>query len=198
MSPVCVRSTGLRRGATAAHHAPMAMSEAAAGELCRLLDAHGLDYWVIGGWGVDALIGRGTRAHKDLDLLLPLSQHARTWRLLHDHQFSLQYRWDENVDVPGELLPGAVQPTAYVLEDPIGRQLDVHVVDDRSPAVRPLWATDQQFVAGALEAEGHIDGMRVRCMSAQMQLLAHEGYELPATQQADVVLLRSLLDRTCP
>jgi lincosamide nucleotidyltransferase A/C/D/E len=188
----------LRRAATAAHDAPVAISEAAAGELCRLLDAHRLDYWVIGGWGVDALLGRVTRAHKDLDLLLPVRQHARAWRLLHQHQFSLQYRWEENVDIPGELLPGGLQPTAYVLEDPLGRQLDVHVLDDRSPVARPLWATDQQFIAGALEAEGQIDGLRVRCMSAQMQLLAHEGYELPPTQHADVVLVRSLLDGDVP
>jgi lincosamide nucleotidyltransferase A/C/D/E len=147
---------------------------------------------VVGGWGVDALLGRCTREHKDLDVLLVVSQHAQAWRLLHDNGYRLAYRWEENVDVPGELV-GGVQPTAYVLEDPAGRQVDVHVLDDRSCCVTPLWSTDRRLIPGALDARGTIDGVRVRCMSARMQLAAHEGYELPETHRADVVKLRQLI-----
>jgi hypothetical protein len=105
------------------------MSERDAGRLCRLLDQHELRYWVVGGWGVDALLGEVTREHNDLDLLLVGSQHATTWRLLHDHGFALAYTWEENVDVPGDLVEGT-QPTAYVLRDSEGRELDVHVLDE--------------------------------------------------------------------
>lgn len=28
-------------------------------------DAGGIDYWVDGGWGIDALLGRQTREHRD-------------------------------------------------------------------------------------------------------------------------------------
>jgi lincosamide nucleotidyltransferase A/C/D/E len=155
-------------------------------------------YWVVGGWGVDALLGRCTREHKDLDVLLVVSQHARAWRLLHDHEYLLAYRWGENVDapgdlLPGDLLPGEVHPTAYVLEDQSGRQVDVHALDDRWPDLHPLWSTDRKFIPGVLDAQGTIDGVRVRCMSAQMQLVAHEGYELPEAHQVDVVELRQFL-----
>jgi aminoglycoside phosphotransferase (APT) family kinase protein len=177
-------------------HGSVVMTEAAAGELCRLFDERGLRCWVVGGWGVDALLGRWTREHKDLDVLLAVSEHAQAWRLLHDRGYLLAYRWEENVDVPGDFLPGGVQPTAYVLEDPSGQQVDVHVLDDRTRDLRPLWSSDHTLIAGALDAEGTIDGVRVRCMSARMQLVAHEGYELPEAHQADVVELRRLLRTT--
>ena len=36
------------------------------------LEGEGIEVWVAGGWGIDALVGRQTRQHRDLDLLLPL------------------------------------------------------------------------------------------------------------------------------
>jgi lincosamide nucleotidyltransferase A/C/D/E len=33
----------------------------------------GVEIWLDGGWGVDALVGRQTRAHADLDLALARS-----------------------------------------------------------------------------------------------------------------------------
>lgn len=131
--------------------------------------------------------------HKDLDVLFVLSQHERAWRVLHEKGYRLAYTWEENVDVAGDLMDSGVQPTAYVLEHPSGGQVDVHVVDDRSPEPRPLWSTDRRFRSGALTAHGTIDRFPVLCMSAQMQLIAHEGYELPETHRDDVAKLRKLL-----
>ena len=37
------------------------------------LDAVGVEWCVDGGWGVDALVGRQTRPHKDLDLRVSAS-----------------------------------------------------------------------------------------------------------------------------
>lgn len=169
------------------------MTEASAGELCRTLDQGGIRAWIVGGWGVDALLGRCTRQHKDLDVLLRRSQHEHAWQILHERGYRLAYRWEENVDVPGTVIDGTVQPTAYVLQDQSGRQVDVHVLDDRPPALTPLWSTDRTFIPGALDAWGTIDGVHVRCMSARMQLIAHEGYELPSEHQADVAALERLL-----
>lgn len=36
-----------------------------------LLSDADVETWVSGGWGVDALVGRQTRTHRDLDLLVP-------------------------------------------------------------------------------------------------------------------------------
>lgn len=160
-----------------------------------MLDAlqRGLPFWVVGSWGVDALLG-STRLRKDLDLLIGVRGHEPAWQLLHELGFQLAYRWEENVDLPGAFIDGDVQPTAYVLEDPSGRQVDIHVVDDRRPQVTPLWSSDRPFVPGALDGSGVIATVPVRCMSVRMQLLAHEGYELPSAQRADVAILEQLLD----
>jgi lincosamide nucleotidyltransferase A/C/D/E len=34
------------------------------------LEAAGVDAWIDGGWGIDALLGRQTRQHDDLDLVV--------------------------------------------------------------------------------------------------------------------------------
>lgn len=176
------------------HDRLVVMPETSAAELCQFLDEDGLRYWVVGGWGVDALLERCTRAHKDLDVLFVLSQHDRAWRLLHEQGYRLAYLWEENVDVPGNLVDDRVQPTAYMLEHPSGGLVDVHVLDDRTDELRAGWTTDRVFCPGALDARGSIDGYDVPCMSAAMQLITHEGYELPEAHQRDVIELRRLID----
>ena len=39
------------------------MSEAQVAALCLDLEADEIELWLIGGWGIDALLGRQTRAH---------------------------------------------------------------------------------------------------------------------------------------
>ena len=95
-----------------------------------------------------------------------------------------------------DILTGGIHPTAYVLEDRSGRHVDIHVIDDRSASPTPLWTTSRPFLPGALDAIGTIDGVQVRCMSAQMQLAAHESYDLPEAHRADVANLRELISRT--
>jgi len=39
-------------------------------EFCDLMAKHGVEIWIDGGWGVDALLGHQTRLHDDLDIAL--------------------------------------------------------------------------------------------------------------------------------
>jgi lincosamide nucleotidyltransferase A/C/D/E len=161
------------------------MSAARVREIHRLLAAEGVRCWVVGGWGVDALLGRQTREHEDLDVLLVRSEHPRAWDLLHGAGFSLDHLWEENQDDLGGP-EGAALPTAYVLVDADGGQVDVHVLDDD---LSPLWVTDRPLEDGALDASGTIDDLTVACMSASMQRVAHTGYELPEEQRRDLQAL---------
>ncbi|HET8987787.1 MAG TPA: hypothetical protein VFN43_04675 [Humibacillus sp.] len=45
---------------------------AAIGHVSGLLDAAGIDHWLFGGWAVDFWVGRITRAHHDIDLVVAL------------------------------------------------------------------------------------------------------------------------------
>src|SRR5262249_33664713 len=102
------------------------MSASDAIALCRLLGEHTIRYWVMGGWGVDALLHRETRPHKDLDLLITLSNLPRLWKLLQEHGFTLQYVWEENLWL--EMEPERL-PTAFVVADEQQREIDAHVID---------------------------------------------------------------------
>jgi len=58
-------------------------------DVVQLLDwlSEGVEVWLDGGWGVDALVGEQTRVHKDLDLIV-LGEHASRMReLLSRHGF---------------------------------------------------------------------------------------------------------------
>lgn len=39
-------------------------------EIVQLLNQHGIEFYVDGGWGVDALLGEQTRPHADLNIVI--------------------------------------------------------------------------------------------------------------------------------
>ena len=54
-----------------------------------LLETDGIDVWLDGGWGVDALLGHQTRDHDDLDLVVELDYATRIIELLAGLGYSL-------------------------------------------------------------------------------------------------------------
>jgi lincosamide nucleotidyltransferase A/C/D/E len=58
------------------------MTAEAASDVIKLLEQHGLEVTVDGGWAVDALLGLPTRAHQDLDIALPDKHVPRLRELL--------------------------------------------------------------------------------------------------------------------
>jgi Aminoglycoside-2''-adenylyltransferase len=55
---------------------------AALASVHELLDRHGIDYWLFGGWAVDFYVGSVTRPHDDVDIAVWLTDHARVAELL--------------------------------------------------------------------------------------------------------------------
>jgi lincosamide nucleotidyltransferase A/C/D/E len=156
--------------------------------LCRLLELHHIRYWVMGGWGVDALLGRESRPHKDLDLLVALGDLPKLGRLFHEHGFTQQWVWRENRWVDGE---GVRWPTAFVVADRQGRELDVHVIDIGPDAAIVQHYDDPWPFPASITGEGTIDGARVPCVSKETQLAMHIGYPLPDGQRRDLELLQA-------
>jgi lincosamide nucleotidyltransferase A/C/D/E len=163
--------------------------------LYRALAAADAPVWLMGGWGVDALLGRQTRPHHDVDILVRAADLERLRLCLLDLGFALAYTWDDEVRwVRDDSWSTSLeQPSAFVYRHPDRREVDVHVVkqsDDGS--VEMLWNVPYAFTADGLHATGAIDGHSVRCLSREMQLRAHTGYELPAHHLQDVELLNEL------
>jgi len=154
-----------------------------------LLDS-GIRVWLTGGWGIDALLGEQTRPHKDLDVLVLLDDVVRLRELMARDGYGLKELWSENRFVADE--DGVETATAFVLQDAAGRELDVHAMrlDDLGNGI-PAWEADGFVLRSQdLAGEGTIAGMAVQCLTAEMQVLCHQGYELPEVQLRDVELLR--------
>lgn len=155
-----------------------------------MLRGRGVRCWVMGGWGVDALLGAQSREHHDLDVLVPRDDLAALGDVFRDHGFEIRHVWEtENrwVDVDGN-----TWPTAFVAATQHGVELDVHVIERRSGAVIPVCNVPWTFGPGSLEGRGVIAGRPVDCLSAESQLAMHRGYELPEAHQRDVEILRRL------
>jgi lincosamide nucleotidyltransferase A/C/D/E len=137
-----------------------------------------IDVWLDGGWGVDALIGEQTREHDDLDLVTARS----------DVPLLIETLGQEGYEVAkGQL------PTCIVLLDPIGRQVDVHPVafnDAGDGIYRMEDGRDWAYPAAGFAGRGSIAGQSVPCLTPEVQVLCHAGYELAETDRHDLAVLR--------
>jgi lincosamide nucleotidyltransferase A/C/D/E len=156
------------------------------------MEAQGVRLWLMGGWGVDALVGRQTRPHHDVDVLVEVATLERFRERLHELGFEFQYLWDDETwSVHDQSWSNAdAQPTAFVYAHPDGREIDVHVVRrDEHRGVMTLWNAPYEFTLGGLQGTGTVAGHRVRCLTREMQIEAHTGYDLPPHHVADLQLL---------
>jgi lincosamide nucleotidyltransferase A/C/D/E len=149
------------------------------------LEAVGIPVWLSGGWGVDALVGHQTRRHGDLDLLLDCVHEQRAVAEL----AALGYHTLTSEPGPGPLVPRRV-----VVYDAMGRSVDLHPVDlghwlATAIAERLPDADDPETAAFA---EGHIGERRVQCLSAALQIAAHEGYPGRDVDRHDLDVLQRL------
>jgi lincosamide nucleotidyltransferase A/C/D/E len=150
-----------------------------------LLD-NDIQVWLTGGWGIDALLGEQTRPHKDLDVIMLLDDVVRMRKLLARDGYGLKELWSENRWVVDAL--GAETATAFVLQDSEEREFDAHAMhlDDQGNGI-PAWeAEGLVFKRQDLSGEGTISGLAVQCLSPEMQMLCHTGYELPEKQLRDL------------
>ena len=125
------------------------------------LDTAGIEWWIDGGWGVDALLGAETRPHDDLDLIVRREDVDRLPRLL-----------PEFVRVDEEWWPARL-----VLRDASGRQVDFHPVafDERGDGWQELPdGTLDRYPAADLRGSGRIGPRTVRCITPELQLRHHE------------------------
>lgn len=152
----------------------------------RLMD-QGIQIWLVGGWGIDALLGEHTRPHKDLDILMLVDDVERMRRLLEGDGYTLSYLWEENLPVTDAL--GVEIATAFVLGHPDGTEIDAHALrlDENGNGI-PAWDNTEGrfFSPPRLAGAGSINGVPVQSISVEMQMIAHAGYALPEHHLRDL------------
>jgi len=148
-------------------------------ELLDLFGRAGVEAWLDGGWGVDALLGEQTRPHDDLDIAIRTEDNPVLLVALEGAGFHL-YRDDG--------------PYNYVMEDGRGRLLDVHMVDLSCTrlderGVEVYGPRGLAYEAGAFQGRGTVGGREVACCTAAFQVRSHTGYPLDYNDYRDVLAL---------
>lgn len=178
---LAVSEAGLLVPEAAETAAPL-MTDADVSAVLAALEASGVATWVDGGWGIDALVGRTTRNHGDLDLVIAGSDRTRAEQAL----AVLGYEHDR------QARPGL--PARAVLRAGMP-QVDLHLVtfDAVGNGWQPVggggWGC---YTAEGLSGQGTVGTRHVRCITPELQLRHHLGYP---PRQSDRHDLRLLADR---
>ena len=123
-------------------------------EVVSALQAAGLRAVMLGGWGIDALVGRQLRKHRDLDLVVEPRQFDRAVEVLQGLGFE---RWNAD-DAPVPFGPLKPERTATC------RDGALRVVDLHGAELAALEVTD-----------GRVGNREVACLSAEQQLQTQIG-----------------------
>jgi lincosamide nucleotidyltransferase A/C/D/E len=151
-------------------------------EVLDALGGAGVRYWVAGGWGVTALVGRQTRPHRDLDLAVDAADLGRCLGLLGGLGYAAETDW----------LPSRIE-----LRAPGDRWVDVHPVgfgEDGSGRQADLDGGFFEYPPDAFD-RGRIAGRVVGCLSARQQRRFRSGYEHRPQDIHDLAQLDALTDQ---
>lgn len=137
-----------------------------------LLTTRGIKVWVDGGFCVDALVGRATREHSDLDIAVERRDADALRAVLADDGFVQLPRADSS-------------PWSFVLSDG-RRSVDVHVFayDESGKNVYGI-----EYPFGSLTGTGEIDDVKVSCVAPQWMFSFKTAYAPTAKDIADVTAL---------
>jgi lincosamide nucleotidyltransferase A/C/D/E len=130
--------------------------------------------WISGGWGISALVGKQIRPHNDIDIFVQKTDADKFVQLLVSDGYretKMEYTTDNHT----------------VWQDSDNRIIDLHLyelVEDGN-----LRFDDYLVPIDLFDGKGTIGGMEVQCLTAEAQLLYHEGYEHTEKDKLDVLLL---------
>ncbi len=155
-------------------------------EIVGRLGGEGIRVWLDGGWGVDALIGEQTRDHDDLDVVIALADAEAARAALAPLGYALA---DDE------------RPTRFVIGAPGDRRVDFHTVtfDAGGGGIQALQdGSSWRYPPEGFSGVGRLAGEAVRCLTAEVQVLTHVGYDPDDTDRHDMQMLRDRLGVALP
>jgi len=156
------------------------MSAEALVDLLQLFESAGIEVWLDGGWAVDAVLGEQTRSHKDVDIILRVSDLPKLRQVLGNKSFEVQDGGTES---------------NFVLVDRSGLEVDVHAIVFDKDGNGVYWmenGSDWIFPAAGFSGRGVVRGSGVRCLSPEIQVLCHaHGYVPVEKDLRDMELLQA-------
>jgi lincosamide nucleotidyltransferase A/C/D/E len=151
-------------------------------ELLDLLEQEGIGVVVDGGWGVDALLGRQTRAHDDLDIAIEHKDVVKLQRLLEPKGFR-------------EIPQLNSSDFNFLITNPVGQKVDLHcyVLDPRGQCTYGI-----SCPAESLTGMGSIGSRVVKCISPAWVVKFHTRYEPDENEFRDVHAICARIGLTIP
>ena len=143
------------------------------------LEARGAVHVITGGWAVDALVGRATRPHRDLDVIVEAGACDGLTRWLRGRGYEVVVDW---LPIRVELRRGRCGVDLHPME-----------VDGRGDGVQAGFGTQVFEHRAADRTRGRIGGRRVVVATAARLMELHRGYEPRPEDLHDIALLRRLL-----
>ena len=149
------------------------MTAGAVVKIIELLEQNGLEVYIVGGWGVDALLGEQTRKHGDLDIALPHKFVPKLRELLEARGYK---------DVPRQ----DTSDCNFVLGDDDGHLVDVHsyTFDENGKNIYGI-----AFEPHHLTGTGTINGYPIKCVPPKVMVEFHTGYDVVENDFRDVKAL---------
>ena len=135
---------------------------------------NGIDIWLDGGWGVDALLGTQTRVHNDIDLFVEKINSKKFIDIIKEKGFS-------------KIEEAYTTASHTVWKDTKGRIIDLHIFEFNEQG--NLVFEGETYSGDVFSGIGKISNKVVKCISAENQVLFHLGYEHDENDVHDVRLL---------
>ena len=155
-------------------------------EVLNHLENAGVSVWLDGGWGVDALVGIQTRDHADVDLVMPLEQAPLA---------------EQALSIIGFTVLESELPTRFDMRNAHNHRIDFHIVtfDDDGDGIQQLQDGRLfHFPSYGFKGTGSIENHPVRCLTPEVQVLCHLGYEPDENDYHDMLLLEKHFKLTLP
>jgi lincosamide nucleotidyltransferase A/C/D/E len=147
-------------------------------EIVLQLEGAGVVVWLDGGWGVDALLGRQTRPHDDVDVVISFDQAPLA---------------EEALCGAGYIVTEVERPTRFVMCASQDLRVDFHPVtfDRQGDGLQRLPnGTDLHYPREGFTGRGSLGDHTVCCITAEAQVLCHLRYEPDEKDLHDLLHIR--------
>lgn len=143
-------------------------------EIISLFRSQGMQLYLDGGWGVDALVGFESRAHNDIDIFIEKQVSEHAIKLLKDNGYYetvMEYTTSDH----------------SVWQDDNARIIDLHIFsrNDNDDII----FEGETFPKEVFSGKGRIGNLEVDCITPEWQVIFHSGYQLDENDAKDVLLL---------
>lgn len=148
--------------------------------IIRILEEANITYWIDGGWGIDVLAGKQTRAHRDIDIDFDARYTEKLLAILADYGYVVDTDW---------------APVRIELYSEKYGYLDIHpfiINEDGTSKQADLEGGYYEFEADYFGI-GTFEGKIIPCISAKGQKVFHTGYELRKVDRQDLEIIERLL-----